>query len=86
MDEAGHPPGGKHSRAAFRASPEYSRDKQVRCADPDAFDRAIRNTYKVLLTRGMRDTLVYSTDAETQDLLTQLFNRIGMRASPLSRP
>lgn len=35
----------------------------------------IRNTYKVLLTRGMRGTLLYSTDPETQEFLTALVNR-----------
>ncbi|WP_233515697.1 DUF2075 domain-containing protein [Nocardiopsis sp. L17-MgMaSL7] len=37
----------------------------------------IRNTYKVLLTRGMRGTLLYSTDPETQEFLTALVNRTG---------
>ncbi|MBB6174863.1 DUF2075 family protein [Nocardiopsis mwathae] len=32
----------------------------------------IRNIYKVLLTRGMRGTIVYSTDEETQAFLTTL--------------
>lgn len=36
------------------------------------FESAIRNTYKVLLTRGMRGTTVMSTDAETQALLESL--------------
>ena len=36
------------------ARPEYSHDNQVRKADHREFDRAIRNTYKVLLTRGMK--------------------------------
>jgi DUF2075 family protein len=35
-------------------------------------DRLIRNTYKVLLTRGLRGTLLYSTDSETQRFLTSL--------------
>lgn len=35
-------------------------------------DRLIRNTYKVLLTRGMVGTLLYSTDAETQEFLRRL--------------
>ncbi len=39
--------------------------------DTDA-DRLIRNTYKVLLTRGMRGTVIYSTDPETQDYLAGL--------------
>ncbi|HLV71901.1 MAG TPA: DUF2075 domain-containing protein [Vulgatibacteraceae bacterium] len=32
----------------------------------------IRNTYKVLLTRGMVGTLIYSVDKETQDFLSRL--------------
>ncbi|MEU2666806.1 DUF2075 domain-containing protein [Micromonospora sp. NPDC007220] len=35
-------------------------------------DRLIRNTYKVLMTRGMRGTLLYSTDPETREWLTSL--------------
>ncbi|MGW1193559.1 DUF2075 domain-containing protein [Streptomyces sp. NPDC002559] len=35
-------------------------------------DRLIRNTYKVLLTRGMVGTVVYSTDRETQEKLREL--------------
>lgn len=48
---------------------EYSHDRQVKGADSEAFERAIKNTYKVLLTRGMRGTYVYSTDKETQEYL-----------------
>jgi hypothetical protein len=59
-------------RDRWVARREHSRDNQVRRADADAFDRAIRNTYKVLLTRGMRGTLLYSTDPETQQLLESL--------------
>ncbi|GAA4188058.1 hypothetical protein GCM10022252_22640 [Streptosporangium oxazolinicum] len=35
-------------------------------------DRLIRNTYKVLLTRGMIGTFIYSTDRETQEFLSRL--------------
>ncbi|GIJ80414.1 hypothetical protein Xph01_48460 [Micromonospora phaseoli] len=35
-------------------------------------DRLIRNTYKVLLTRGMRGTIIYSTDPETRAFLADL--------------
>jgi DUF2075 family protein len=35
-------------------------------------DRLIRNTYKVLLTRGMRGTMLLSTDPETQEYLARL--------------
>jgi len=54
------------------ARPECSHDTQVKRAPADDFDRAVRNTYKVLLTRGMRGALVHSTDAETQALLEAL--------------
>jgi uncharacterized protein len=54
------------------ARPEYSHDTQVKRGNAKDFDRAVRNTYKVLLTRGMRGSVVYSTDAETQDLLRSL--------------
>ncbi len=40
-------------------------------ADADA-DRLIRNTYKVLPTRGMVGTLVYSVDPATQEFLAGL--------------
>lgn len=35
-------------------------------------DRLIRNTYKVLLTRGMVGTIIYSTDPETREKLRSL--------------
>lgn len=40
--------------------------------DDDLFDRLVRNVYKVLLTRGMQGVMLYSTDAETQELLGDL--------------
>lgn len=36
------------------ARPGRSHDSQVKRASAEDFDRAVRNTYKVLLTRGMR--------------------------------
>ncbi|MDN5725358.1 MAG: DUF2075 domain-containing protein, partial [Propionibacteriales bacterium] len=54
------------------ARPDQSHDSQVKRGSPDEFDRAVRNTYKVLLTRGMRGTTILSTDAETQELLERL--------------
>lgn len=38
----------------------------------DQADRLIRNTYKVLLTRGMMGTVLYSVDAQTQRFLASL--------------
>ncbi|SDO24035.1 hypothetical protein SAMN04487981_109200 [Streptomyces sp. cf386] len=50
-----------------------SRDPVFKRSTPDAdVDRLIRNTYKVLLTRGMVGTVVYSTDRETQEKLREL--------------
>jgi len=34
-------------------------------------DQSIRNTYKVLLTRGMRGTVIYATDGETCEYIRQ---------------
>lgn len=36
------------------------------------FDRLVRNVYKVLLTRGMIGTVIYSTDPQTQEALREL--------------
>ncbi|MGD3107857.1 DNA/RNA helicase domain-containing protein [Streptomyces sp. YGL11-2] len=50
-----------------------SKDPVFKKSTPDAdVDRLIRNTYKVLLTRGMIGTMVYSTDAETRQRLRAL--------------
>ena len=46
--------------------------KNRKATDDAAFDRLIRNTYKVLLTRGMTGTVLYSPDAETRDALHEL--------------
>jgi len=44
---------------------------QTRVSDLE-FARLIRNVYKVLLTRGMVGTILYSPDSETRDLLHSL--------------
>ncbi len=54
------------------AQPGRSHDTAVKRATLAEFDRAVRNTYKVLLTRGMRGSLLLSTDRETQELLQSL--------------
>lgn len=55
-----------------------NRDPAMRKKTTDAEAEAlIRNTYKVLLTRGMRGTILYSADPETQEFLTGLVNRTG---------
>ena len=54
------------------AHPERSHDSAVKRAPLEEFDRAVRNTYKVLLTRSLRGVLLYSTDHETQAMLRTL--------------
>ncbi len=40
----------------------------------EQFDRLIRNTYKVLLTRGLAGVVLYAVDLETQEFLSTLVN------------
>jgi uncharacterized protein len=49
-----------------------SKDTVVARAEESDYDRLIRNTYKVLLTRGMVGTVLYSTDSETREKLREL--------------
>ncbi|WP_076473911.1 DUF2075 domain-containing protein [Micromonospora avicenniae] len=49
--------------------PAFRSRKSVSDAEADLL---IRNTYKVLLTRGMRGTAIYSTDPETREYLASL--------------
>jgi hypothetical protein len=44
----------------------------TKATSDDDFERLVRNTYKVLLTRGMIGTVVYSTDPETREKLRTL--------------
>ncbi len=72
------------------AQPGKSFDTQVKRASLPEFDRAVRNTYKVLLTRGMLGSVVYSTDPETQRFLRGLLqgevSAVGRReASTITR-
>lgn len=59
------------SRREFNSDPDFKSSKTV--SDED-FDSLVRNVYKVLLTRGLQGTLIYSTDSETQDHLKNLVN------------
>jgi DNA replication protein DnaC len=54
------------------AQRDRSRDGQVKRALDEEFPGLVRNTYKVLLTRGMKATAVYSTDPETQKFLEHM--------------
>ncbi|MEU1449133.1 SAV_2336 N-terminal domain-related protein [Streptomyces mirabilis] len=52
-----------------------SRDPSLRNATDEEADRMIRNAYRVLLTRSMVGTVIYSTDAETRAKLLELGGR-----------
>lgn len=49
-----------------------SKDPGLRGVDDTTADSLLRNVYKVLLTRGMVGTVIYSVDAETQSQLQSL--------------
>jgi len=57
------------SRRAENRDPDFR--NRMRVSDED-FDRLVRNVYKVLLTRGMVGTIIYSTDRETRQALRTL--------------
>jgi len=48
------------------AIPNGSKDPAMRGVEPSNYERLIKNTYKVLLTRGLVGTYLYSVDSETQ--------------------
>ncbi|MFF2203933.1 DNA/RNA helicase domain-containing protein [Streptomyces sp. NPDC058145] len=61
-----------------------SKDPVFKRSTSDAdVDRLIRNTYKVLLTRGMIGTIVYSTDPETREKLRELVGGVVRKAVPV---
>jgi hypothetical protein len=51
-----------------------SKDPAMRGITPDHFETLVKNTYKVLLTRGLVGTLIFSVDEETQQYFKSLFN------------
>lgn len=54
--------------------PSGSKDPDMRGMDEISFEKLAKNTYKVLLTRGLLGTLVYSVDPETQEYFKNLIN------------
>jgi DUF2075 family protein len=59
------------SRREFTKDPDFRSRTTVGDA---TYDRLVRNVYKVLLTRGLVGTLLYSVDAETQAMLRRVVN------------
>ncbi len=72
------------SRRQYNRDPDFRNRRKVSDAE---FDRLVRNVYKVLLTRGMVGTVIYSTDGETQHALRSLVaaTRAGQPASAVLR-
>ncbi|WP_406478465.1 DUF2075 domain-containing protein [Streptomyces sp. NBC_01615] len=56
----------------WRTNPTACKDSSLRHASPDQFERLTRNRYKVLLTRGLTGTVLYSDDERTQAMLRTL--------------
>lgn len=61
--------GGFVSNRSANSDPDF---RSVKNVSDEQFDALVRNVYKVLLTRGMVGTVIYSTDAETRDALRRL--------------
>ena len=51
-----------------------NKDPAMRGIAPEHFETLVKNTYKVLLTRGLVGTLIFSVDEETQQYFKSLFN------------
>jgi hypothetical protein len=49
--------------------PDFRNHKKV---SDEQFDRLVRNVYKVLLTRGMVGTVIFTTDLQTREALGRL--------------
>lgn len=65
----------KWRNGRFFSDRSANRDPDFRnrnAVSDEDFDALVRNVYKVLLTRGMIGTVIYSTDAETRDALRAL--------------
>ncbi|MFB8761482.1 DNA/RNA helicase domain-containing protein [Nocardiopsis alba] len=54
------------------AEPRHSHDPAMRSVNAHEYLPLAKNTYRVLMTRGMRSCRLYSTDEETQEFLTSL--------------
>ena len=67
------------SRDGWVAQPEYSKDNVVKRAHRDGslFRNLLKNTYRVLLTRGLRGCYVYFMDAPTRDFVLSRIERSG---------
>lgn len=53
----------------WHAQQEKTKDSPLASTSLPFFDRLVRNTYKVLMTRGMQGVCLHSVDAETNEFL-----------------
>jgi DUF2075 family protein len=51
-----------------------SKERSLERCDDATADRIIRNIYKILLTRGLKGTIIYACDPALQAKLQQLIN------------
>ena len=56
----------------WEAHPEESQDRGMRGVSAEEYLPLAKNTYRVLMTRGMRSCRLYSTDKEAQGFLSSL--------------
>lgn len=68
------------SREGWVAQPEFSKDRIVASSakkNPKQFLDLVRQTYRVLLTRGLQSCTIYFQDAETRDFVLSRIENIG---------
>ncbi|WP_307795811.1 DNA/RNA helicase domain-containing protein [Amycolatopsis sp. 195334CR] len=53
------------------ADRDKTEDGSLSKVDPERFSELVRNTYKVLMTRGMKGVCLFSVDRETNDFLRE---------------
>jgi DUF2075 family protein len=69
-------------RTGWLAQPEFSRDNVVRReAKNGDFLALVKNTYRVLLTRGLLGCLIYFEDDETADFVRSRIDRTSRHTS-----
>jgi hypothetical protein len=66
--------------AGWRGNRKISHDSVVKKAPEEEFVNLVKQTYRVLLTRGMKGCYVYFEDAATKDFFVSRVNADAARA------
>jgi uncharacterized protein len=66
--------------AEWKGNPTNSADRQVRTAEPTFFMKAVKNTYRVLLSRGMKGCYVYFMNKATESFFRSRMEALGKGA------